>query len=981
MKSSEFYTAIWLNALIGAIVLALFVWLRKIDATHRFYNARLYSTRVHNKPRKLINSVYPWKWIVPLFRITEDEVIDTAGLDAVLLLRAMRFGIYLFAILSFFGLAMLIPVDVTADYVAFVQNQRAINAPGSDELPILEDLDELNMSNVRVGSKRLYAHAAMAWIMTLAVFYLANCFHKDMVALRLRFLATQPPSGSTHAALLRDIPGTRAGTKPVRAVQIIDEVLFFLPGCLKRPILSRADAVVRKMDEVAQEQIRKAKAGMARRSSRKAGLTDCENGECTVELSRKGRLQRALDGEANPALYIGRTQSAAVPALKGDIESGGGGSNTETSQPGSATPPTKFAVVEDPKTGVAKVVKVDDPFKELPRIHDVRAAVDADAETAEFFAYAEARDRPVTFDESVAVPFKTIFGDLVDAVHPVKDFTRAQALLNEFSAIKARAQLTADVYHTTMARQRDIKHKFVKPRGVFGGAAPTCKADAEWLNATYGEKTKPKVESLEFFAARMERLKALLDEERVAVVKKEAPAAFVTFNKRWAAAVAADGMVHPDLRNWTTDPAPEPEDVYWHALRLRGWERFLRSCLVNGTIALAIIFFSIPVGFIQALLAVERWENVVVLKSIVGVDAIRKFLVGFLPGLAMVIVLAVLPPLLALLGKIQGLESFSRIDGFVVSRFFLFQILVVFFMNVGAAAFSEQIDKIFSDPGIIPDLLANNVPSASDFFLSYTLVRGVLQPCLKLLNVPKLAIYLLRLKFAPTERAKQAVIESSNRKLGPVLPVLTMAFFLGLVYAPLNALMCVVTLIFFCMHFIVLKYQTVFIDHGTYETGGRLWPTIFNQIMISLLFGQLVTLGVLGLNEAGGAASMCIPLPIMAAAFWYYQTKLYAKPLSILSLRTCMDLDEVQRVDRNLEAGGKVLRDGFFRHPALNITHDDCDAVIAECKECLEHVREYERMRSPDYEEDTNAETYNAAEKDDALEQRREARTDGDDSA
>ena len=96
----------------------------------------------------------------------------------------------------------------------------------------------------------------------------------------------------------------------------------------------------------------------------------------------------------------------------------------------------------------------------------------------------------------------------------------------------------------------------------------TVKSDKEWIQDVYNGQN-PCLEALEFYAARMERLRTLLELEKEAVVSKQTPSAFVTFNKRWPAVVAAGAMHHHDRRYWIIDTAPEPSDVYWFALRLR----------------------------------------------------------------------------------------------------------------------------------------------------------------------------------------------------------------------------------------------------------------------------------------------------------------------------------------------------------------------------------------------------------------------------
>ncbi len=94
---------------------------------------------------------------------------------------------------------------------------------------------------------------------------------------------------------------------------------------------------------------------------------------------------------------------------------------------------------------------------------------------------------------------------------------------------------------------------------------------------------------------RVERKRLLSDSSSIM------PASFVTFRKRWGAAVAAQTQQSRDNSKWLTEWAPEPRDVVWGNLaipylHLNG--RHLTGIAAMGGL---VIFFMFPVTLVQSL--------------------------------------------------------------------------------------------------------------------------------------------------------------------------------------------------------------------------------------------------------------------------------------------------------------------------------------------------------------------------------------------
>ena len=77
-------------------------------------------------------------------------------------------------------------------------------------------------------------------------------------------------------------------------------------------------------------------------------------------------------------------------------------------------------------------------------------------------------------------------------------------------------------------------------------------------------------------------------------------AGFVSFDTRWGAAVCAQTQQTRDTTKWFTEWAPEPADVYWPSLAYNYVEITLRTLFSNSITCAMVMFFFIPVAFVQS---------------------------------------------------------------------------------------------------------------------------------------------------------------------------------------------------------------------------------------------------------------------------------------------------------------------------------------------------------------------------------------------
>lgn len=90
---------------------------------------------------------------------------------------------------------------------------------------------------------------------------------------------------------------------------------------------------------------------------------------------------------------------------------------------------------------------------------------------------------------------------------------------------------------------------------------------------------------------------------------QETSAAFVTMKSRKDQATCAGGLMSHNEGLWQTSPAPSPNEILWHNVQWREWERGIRSLLSWGVLATLIICFLPIVTILQQLIALDQYAE------------------------------------------------------------------------------------------------------------------------------------------------------------------------------------------------------------------------------------------------------------------------------------------------------------------------------------------------------------------------------------
>ena len=232
---------------------------------------------------------------------------------------------------------------------------------------------------------------------------------------------------------------------------------------------------------------------------------------------------------------------------------------------------------------------------------------------------------------------------------------------------------------------------------------------------------------------------------------------------------------------------------------------------------LLVAFFMIPVSLVQALLSTNSLVD-----YIQRIPIVNSLVTAIIPGLALVIFLAVFPPILRLMRTIAGDISSSQVDRGVVSRFFVFQVITVFFGSFVAGTFANQFQQLISGPGSIVTILGTSAPQAAIFFMTFLVSQAFLATPLSLIRPWGLIVFLVRSPLAATARAKFRLQENASFGMlyGTVIPADTIAVLLGVTFSLISPIIAPLALIYFMNSYLVNKYNLIMVAKERFQSGG-----------------------------------------------------------------------------------------------------------------------------------------------------------------
>lgn len=383
------------------------------------------------------------------------------------------------------------------------------------------------------------------------------------------------------------------------------------------------------------------------------------------------------------------------------------------------------------------------------------------------------------------------------------------------------------------------------------------------------------------------------EQSHISSAQEEVPAAFVSFKSRCGASVALNIQQSVDPTEWTTEPAPEPHDVYWPFFYTNFLQRWVSKLIVIVAATILTLLFLIPVVFVQGLANLNQFQKwFPFLKGILTITLVSQVVTGYLPSLILQLFLSIVPPIMKIFSSMQGYVSHSEVERSACLKVLWFTIWNIFFTTVLSGSVFSQFNRLLNIKDI-PMILAIAVPGQASFFISYVVTSGW----------TSVSSELFRMKPLVWSSIKTCAKGSDDDFDAPCIPYaseiprILLFELLGITYFFLAPLILPFVLAYFCLGYVVYRNQLINVYKPKFDTGGNFWPIVHNSTIFSLLLVQVIAVGLFGLKKLPVAASLTAPLLVLTLLFNEYCRKRFLPVFKSYPLESLIKKDRKDQGD------------------------------------------------------------------------------------
>lgn len=384
-----------------------------------------------------------------------------------------------------------------------------------------------------------------------------------------------------------------------------------------------------------------------------------------------------------------------------------------------------------------------------------------------------------------------------------------------------------------------------------------------------------KVDTIDFCRTELARLipetEAAQAEYRAGSYKK-IPAVFVEFKTQAEAETAYQVLAH----HQSLQMAPRyigitPNDVVWSSLAIPWWQKVVRRYAVVAFIAVMIIFWAVPVAVVGIISNISYLQKEFTWLAWLGSipTVIYGVIQSLLPSVALSILMSLVPVVMRLCAKLSGEPSYSRVELFTQNAYFVFQVVQVFLITTFSSAATAVVPQIIQDPTSVTTLLAENLPKASNFYISYFLVQGLSVAASIISQAVGFVIFTLMYKFLTgtprglyTKWAKLSAIS-----WGSTMPVYSCITVIAITYASIAPLCLGFSTIGMSLFYFAWRYNVLFVTDTGIDTRGLIYPRAIKQMFTGIYLSELCLIGLLGASVAVGPLILMIVFTVFTVLF------------------------------------------------------------------------------------------------------------------
>lgn len=231
--------------------------------------------------------------------------------------------------------------------------------------------------------------------------------------------------------------------------------------------------------------------------------------------------------------------------------------------------------------------------------------------------------------------------------------------------------------------------------------------------------------------------------------------------------------------------------------------------------------------------------------------------------------------------------------------FFAFSVIQVFLVTTFSSGAAAVVTQILQDPSSAPLLLAESLPKASNFYLTYFILQGTASAADAVLNYSDLLEYLFYDRFmTSTPRKKYSLyIQMKGIAYGKLYPKFTNLLVIGMslmnragcsatknliaiAYSCIAPLVLGFATVGIALYYLSYKYQFLYVCQSKIDTKGECYKRALQQMMTGVYLAQVCLIGLFGARKAPGPTAFMIVFLVLTAIVNFLVDRMF-KPLEL----------------------------------------------------------------------------------------------------
>lgn len=356
-------------------------------------------------------------------------------------------------------------------------------------------------------------------------------------------------------------------------------------------------------------------------------------------------------------------------------------------------------------------------------------------------------------------------------------------------------------------------------------------------------------------------------------------AGFVSFSSLKDKAAALQMIHHPVPFTMYVEEAPLPEHIVWPNVGMEHKTQQIGRVIAAGLTFALCCFWTVIVSFIVSIAEVDKlvkWFPKFG-EWLVQAPWFLMFLNQLKP-LLLYIIVELLPSTLKHFSRREGHIAETSLNTSVFFKLSIFLVIQIFFVQMLSGTIIGQLQLMVQNPTMIIELMAEAIPNQAQSFMQYCIVQTALELGFEMIRSTDIAKAWARSVLGPTltdaERAKPWLffdpLSVPECEYFSIQALLVLFFMILFTYSVMSPVTSVVVGISFFLFSLCYRHQLIYVYTKTKDSGGKLFSDFVGLAISCILVSEFVMFGVLALKQGVLAAPFLIPLIVGTIMFRMY---------------------------------------------------------------------------------------------------------------